>query len=115
MEHSVDIGIRVLSMRMHWFSTVSLATCVSFGGCSWVNNRSDFERDPFVMSHLTHHKDDPLYAGSESENAFEDEARLQSASVSRKLPARGNSAAAINACPTKRFGNPDSRRGLSMD
>lgn len=75
---------------MHWFSAVSLASSLSLVGCSWVNNRSDFERDPFVMSHLTHHKNDPLYAGSESENAFEEEPRLQSASVSRKLPTRSS-------------------------
>ena len=61
-----------------------VATLLPAIGCGWVRNRSAFERDPFVMSHLTHSKADPLYASSENSDVFDDEPALQAASVSRK-------------------------------
>lgn len=58
-------------------------------GCGWVQPRSDFDRDPFVMSHLTHSREDPLFAGSENESTFQrDESAVQSASISNK-PGQG--------------------------
>lgn len=56
-------------------------------GCGWMNTRSDFERDPFVMSHLTHEKRDPMYATTDSDVHLDDETpKVRSASTSRKTP-----------------------------
>ena len=65
---------------------VPTVLAVAASGCSWVNLRSGGpNRDPFVMSHLTHSKDDPLFAASDSSADFDEEPPLQSAfSVSRK-------------------------------
>lgn len=73
-------------MLPRWIRPISWTTVAMVAGCGWVNTRSNFERDPFVMSHLTHQKNDPLYAGSDSDHAFDDDKPLQAASVSRKEP-----------------------------
>jgi hypothetical protein len=62
-----------------------MTACVAAVGCGWMKTRSDFERDPFVMSHLTHDKKDPMFAASENDLSLDgDEPRMQSASTSRK-------------------------------
>lgn len=64
-----------------------LTVAVGANGCGWLTpprlgNAS--QRDPLLMSHLTHGKNDPTFAGSETGMAFDDESVVQSASVSRK-------------------------------
>src|SRR5262245_41002325 len=68
---------------------VLLAASIAGNGCNWITRRSDFERDPLVMSHLTHNKNDPSYAGVENESADDQppQGLAQSPSVSRKPPA----------------------------
>lgn len=66
-------------------TAVAIAAVVS--GCSWLNFRSGGnQRDPLLMSHLTHGKTDPMFAGSETALTFDDQSPIQAASVSRKYP-----------------------------
>lgn len=68
--------------RMSW-----LVSALVLAGCGTTDNGSGMERDPFMMSHLTHQKEDPLFTNSESEVSFDlDEFSMQSGSgsVSRK-------------------------------
>jgi hypothetical protein len=46
--------------------------------------RSAFDRDPLVMAHLTHHKDDPAYRDTDTDLAKIDEPTLQPASSHTK-------------------------------
>jgi hypothetical protein len=47
-------------------------------------SRSAFDRDPLVMAHLTHAKDDPAYRDTETDLARIDEPQLQPASSHSK-------------------------------
>lgn len=78
-------------MRPRSLLAILAGFCLVATGCTWIQKRSDFDRDPFVMSHLTHHKNDPLYAGTENENSFDDERPLRAAAVSRKTDTRTGS------------------------
>lgn len=71
-------------MRRMW-RMLGLASAVVVAGCGWVRTRSDFERDPLVMSHLTHEKRDPMFASTDNELIVDgEERRIQAASTSRK-------------------------------
>lgn len=54
-------------------------------GCGWLGNRNGGERDPLLMSHLTHSKGDPMFAGTDSSVTVDDTSVAQSASISRKI------------------------------
>lgn len=52
-------------------------------GCKSASKKPD-ARDPLTMSHLTHGKNDPLYAGTDSDMLDDDRGTIKAASVSRK-------------------------------
>lgn len=74
------------------------------GGCrSRGEPRSEFERDPLVMSHLTHRKDDPAFAETETDVGRPDDGpTLRPASVSKK-PGRDE---AVHPDQPGAFGGP---------
>jgi hypothetical protein len=76
---SRDVGVLV---------TLALVT----GGCSSTRPTAGPRRDPLIMSHLTHSKDDPLYAGSESNPFSDDRDDPIKATVSRKPDSSDDSA-----------------------
>jgi hypothetical protein len=66
------------------------------------NNRSTFDRDPLVMSHLTHRRDDPAFAESESDVGKEDETPIKPASISKSnKPVRPELTAAAYGGPSR--------------
>ena len=74
-------------MLSRMFTTLLLVTAGAAIGCGSTEKNAGMERDPFVMSHLTHQKEDPLFAASESNESFESEdlsMQSDSESVSRK-------------------------------
>lgn len=70
-------------MKTNLGRCITVAACLA-SGCQWVSRRSDFDRDPFVMSHLTHNKNDPLFTNSENDELNDDPIK-RSASTSRKF------------------------------
>lgn len=46
---------------------MALGLLLPLAGCGWIRPRSDFERDPFVMSHLTKDGDDGVAWGEKSD------------------------------------------------
>jgi hypothetical protein len=68
-----------------------LTASAALAGCSsgplafsQPKTRSAFDRDPLVMAHLTHSKDDPAYRDTETDIAKLDEPQLQPASSHTK-------------------------------
>ncbi|HVJ82433.1 MAG TPA: hypothetical protein VNC50_15300, partial [Planctomycetia bacterium] len=86
--------------RSVWLLTAfCCATCVS---CKAPRSaKTSFDRDPLVMAHLTHRKDDPMYAETEVDfgggaAGIADDSPVRPASVSQtqaKKPPRGESMA----------------------
>lgn len=77
-------------MSRAWFPKL-VGVCVlavTAGGCKWVGGKSDFQRDPFVMSHLTHNKNDPLFASSEGDEDWDSPTRSASATARKAEVAR---------------------------
>lgn len=62
-------------------STFPILLAPFLGGCGWISTRSDFDRDPFVMSHLTKGSGDPSVAYDEE---LDGKRSFLSASTSRK-------------------------------
>ncbi|MGL4461972.1 MAG: hypothetical protein ACRC1K_07450, partial [Planctomycetia bacterium] len=76
-------------MSKRWANVALLGLALTSCSCAWVRSRSDFERDPFVMSHLTHGKGDPTYAATENESSLSSEGAagrspVTAASLSKK-------------------------------
>lgn len=72
-------------MNGTWIARAVCMGSMGIAGCGWINTRSDFERDPFVMSHLTHEKRDQMFANSDSDVTIDGEERPVR-SASRKPP-----------------------------
>lgn len=53
-------------MSGHWLPLAVVGLVLGPPGCSALGPRTGSARDPLVMSHLTHSKEDPLYSGSET-------------------------------------------------
>jgi hypothetical protein len=76
--------------RLQRMSIPGLAVLAVFAGCKspfsfgQPTSRSAFDRDPLVMAHLTHAKDDPAYRDTETDLAKIDEPQLQPASSQTK-------------------------------
>lgn len=75
----------VSSVTLWRLATATVAVFV-LCGCTALRSQSGPPRDPLVMSHLTHSKEDPLFAGSEN-GPFPDpkDDPIRSATVARKL------------------------------
>lgn len=75
------------TMRRTKVVALGLAAMGLCAGCKSTQKKSTAAdgRDPLTMSHLTHGKGDPLYAGSDNEMLVdEDRGPLKAASISRK-------------------------------
>jgi len=73
--------------RMSTLAVAALAVGCSSSSLfsfSQPKSRSAFDRDPLVMAHLTHSKDDPAYRDTETDLAKMDEPQLQPASSHTK-------------------------------
>lgn len=78
---------------MRWFRWSMCAAAIGVGGCGWVSRSSQYERDPFVMSHLTHSKEDPMFAATDGDHHVSvdtEPSRSASLTHNSRRPSRSN-------------------------
>jgi hypothetical protein len=98
--------------------TLILSAAAAFVGCQSTpfqpKTRSAFDRDPLVMAHLTHSKDDPAFRDTETDLAKIDEPQLQPAASHSKSnkPRFVDGPTSYSAPPRSRSANYEWVRGV---